>query len=771
MSISHQELIELIKTEGNPSYAGGMCYGVAVMGLQAIFANDLETFDARLARIAELIHHSNLSMEEFKNKLDLIQKKRVILLQQIRKELLVDLNKNIDMSDADFYALLKEYENKNNQWVEKYNKQRLHVDDILTSEEHELQEVRAFLQLVSFNALPRDFKYLFTKDEFPHFQSAEKTMQLSLPDQFLEFANVNEVDEQITYTPPEVLIKKTNTVEGLYRLEELTEYFQLVKPPEELKQPIAMLLRSGNHAITVAFNNKIKCWQVIDANQLPTLTFNTEKDLAQYVLNGFSTNGITTFVNEIYTHKDQAKSVHQWFSEVMLQDEWAKLHDVKNKTTLADSWGSTLLMSACIAGDRALVKQLCLDPDTDINRDVGTRTPLYTAVRYGYVDVVEELLSDKSENSRIDPNILTAQIVPLYIAAKDGNLAIVELLLQHPKVLEAINQPIIEQTTNYWLAPLNVAAKYGHWQVVEKLLESKETTPDYDPLYNITLPVFEAAQNGHWQVIEKLLTNSYVKLNLTRSISTGQTPLSIAVTKGHWLVVESLLKHLHAPYITEKDKVEALYLAAEHGHEKVVEALLNAETNPNLRYLSKTTPLSIAAEKGNDKVVEALLDNETIKVDPNFPSEEITPLYAAAKNGHVNVVELLLRSPLLIQDHVSEEKVSDLLAYAEKQGRKTELEKWFVNQNMIEKEGTVKLTALHAAIIYGHKEVVKLIVAARNIEPDIQALALAKAMNKREVIAELKTTKTAANLPFFASQERKVNAPANHPVFSNKKIR
>lgn len=773
MSISHISLVEIIRELKYPVEPLGMCYGFAVMSMQAIIANDLQTFDQRIMKIANAVNKNNLAPDEFAKKIREIEEKRVETILQYRKELLGALKKDVNMGDKEFYDLLADYKNKKNSFVEKFILQRANVDDVLSPEQRSLMDVRAFLQLISLYALPLNYSYLFEENDMPKFQNAEKTFSRGLPELLeatTERDDKKSKNEDNVYLIREPLVKKVNSFVGLYRLDELTEFFKQLRPPlPGFKPPVAFILGSANHAITVAYDSDKVCWKFIDANKLPSIEFKTEAGLASQVLSSLSKNEVTTFVTHMYCHKDQVNEVKQWFSEVSKKDEWKKLHEIENKETLTDSYGASLLWVSSESGDAALVKKLVnsKDPKVDMNCSVDGVTPLFVAVKRDRLEVVKALLANTDENevTNIDPNRLSHKSTPLYIAARSGNLMIVEELLKNENVKKAINEPLSTQTYVNWFSPLNMAAKNGHREIVKALLENKELKLDAHPVFNVVMPLFEAAQNGHWRVVEVLLESPYFQMNARRALLTGETPLYIAASRGHWLVVEALLKNVDRSKIDAyqtSDELKALYIAAKKGHEKVVEALLNYKVDANKASEAGMTALYIAAKYGNQKVIEVLLDSEVVKVDPNLSSEGKTPLYIAAKNGHVGVVETLLTSQSMNTiNSLVEEKRSVLLEQASIRGQEEELKKLFLEKGIPEDQILVELTALHVAIISGSREVVKSLLAAgcdihKEMEGGISGLELATAMNLMDVIADFKPKRVkvsgreSANLAFFS---------------------
>jgi len=86
--------------------------------------------------------------------------------------------------------------------------------------------------------------------------------------------------------------------------------------------------------------------------------------------------------------------------------------------------------------------------------------------------------------------------------------------------------------------PLFIAAQQGHIAVVDALLE-KNVNPNQAKLNGAT-PLLVAAQNGHPEIVKALLKNA---ANPSLAMSDGTTPLFIAAQNDRVHIVEYLLLH------------------------------------------------------------------------------------------------------------------------------------------------------------------------------------------------------------------------------------
>ena len=122
-------------------------------------------------------------------------------------------------------------------------------------------------------------------------------------------------------------------------------------------------------------------------------------------------------------------------------------------------------------------------------------------------------------------------MTPLYIAAKEGNLVVVEALV---KAGAAVDQAEADGWT-----PLLVAAQEGHLAAVEALVKAGAAVDQAEA--DGATPLYCAAQEGHLAVVEALVKAGAA---VDQAEANGATPLYIAAKNGHLAVLEALVKYL-----------------------------------------------------------------------------------------------------------------------------------------------------------------------------------------------------------------------------------
>lgn len=123
--------------------------------------------------------------------------------------------------------------------------------------------------------------------------------------------------------------------------------------------------------------------------------------------------------------------------------------------------------------------------------------------------------------------------------------------------------------------------------------------------------------------------------------NTPTTSLLAAITAGDTELAKQLIEGMsHLDSYDWDLGYSPLGMAIERGHLEIVKLLLDAGANPHNGSTS-TTALGLAAEQGDRETIELLLSS---KVDVNAPvaADGWTALLGAIKNGHRSIVQLLV---------------------------------------------------------------------------------------------------------------------------------
>ena len=233
-------------------------------------------------------------------------------------------------------------------------------------------------------------------------------------------------------------------------------------------------------------------------------------------------------------------------------------------------------------------------------------THVYQAARDGSSNLTDLLKRLKTEQRKTALETKTEDgghfVTPLIIAARNGHLNSVKILLGYGADIEAqgtlkIGNEVIEGCTPLW-----AAASFGRLDVVRLLIEQNA---DVDGRTSTgSTPLRTAAFNGHLDVV-RCLVESGADVN-ARTI-TENTPLIVACYHGHLSVVIYLIDKGAFMDLQNKDGSTALHVAAQRGHLEIVSQLLalGASQLPNNQGL---TPLLYACDYCSVEIVEYLIN-------------------------------------------------------------------------------------------------------------------------------------------------------------------
>jgi hypothetical protein len=156
------------------------------------------------------------------------------------------------------------------------------------------------------------------------------------------------------------------------------------------------------------------------------------------------------------------------------------------------------------------------------------------------------------------------------------------------------------------ISALYIAAQEGNLEVVKILLDYGVLAEVNQDRRNIATPLYMAAQNGHSEVVKILLASGAA---VNQATLNGVTPLVVAAQEGHLEVIKILLASGAAVNQARRvDGVTPLFMAAQNGHLEVVYVLLAHGADVNQADKYGVNPLGIAILKGNLEMVMALLE-------------------------------------------------------------------------------------------------------------------------------------------------------------------
>ncbi|XP_046341394.2 ankyrin-1-like [Haliotis rufescens] len=329
--------------------------------------------------------------------------------------------------------------------------------------------------------------------------------------------------------------------------------------------------------------------------------------------------------------------------------------------SLVNKRGDNILHCACWGGEVEMVKYILSHDMEDINsRGCKKGTPVMVAALCGHKEVLELLVGEGADVSLVSEkgdNIL-------HLACRGGNVEVVKYILSQDMV--RINRRGSKKRT-----PVMVAAVNRHKEVVELLVNEGADLSRVS--HNGENILYCACWGGDVEVVKYVLSQGIVAINSKRRKK--RTPMMAAALRGHKEVVELLVSEGADVSLRSEKGDNILHFACRGGHMEVVKYILSQDkVRINSRGWKKKTPVMVAAENGHKDVVELLVDEGADLTILSFGRDSV--LHLACWGGDVGVVKYVLS-----QDMVR-----------------------------INSRGWQKRTPVMVAALYGHKEVVELLV-------------------------------------------------------------
>lgn len=279
--------------------------------------------------------------------------------------------------------------------------------------------------------------------------------------------------------------------------------------------------------------------------------------------------------------------------------------------------------------DQATIIDILYSPTTEFIWDLQSK-----AVSMGYLEVVKVLLKVID-----DINFQPKDFPLLQLAARNGQVAVMELLLNHGADINATANQERGQTA------LQMAAGGGHLDAMKLLLDrGADINPTPVDIGDWTA-LQAAAEGGHLDAT-KLLLDRGADINAAPASYDGRTALQAAAGSGHLDTVKLLIDRgadINAVPASHNGRT-ALQAAAGGGHLNAIKLLLDkgADVNAALASHNGRTALQAAAEGKHLDAMTLLLDRGA---DVNSAPAEVygrTALQTAAEAGYLGGMKLLL---------------------------------------------------------------------------------------------------------------------------------
>ena len=236
-------------------------------------------------------------------------------------------------------------------------------------------------------------------------------------------------------------------------------------------------------------------------------------------------------------------------------------------------------------------------------------------------------------------------VTKVYEAARDGSSDLADLL----KRLKTEQRKTAFETKtkdgSYFVTPLIIAARNGHLNSVKILLkygadiEVRVTLKIGDIVVEGCTPLWAAAFTGHLDVVKLLIERN---ADVDGRTSTGSTPLRVAAHEGHLDIVRCLVES--GAYVNARTQYKGtpIMAACDYGHLSIISYLINKGAFVDLQDADGKTALYGAIERSHLEVVSQLLALGASQLPNN---QGLTPLFLACDKGSIEIVEYLINRP------------------------------------------------------------------------------------------------------------------------------
>ena len=236
-------------------------------------------------------------------------------------------------------------------------------------------------------------------------------------------------------------------------------------------------------------------------------------------------------------------------------------------------------------------------------------------------------------------------VTHVYQAARDGSSNLTDILKRLKNGQRKTALETKAKDGSHFVTPLIIAARNGHLNSVKILLkygaeiETRGTLKIEDEVIEGCTPLWAAATTGHLDVVKLLIERN---ADVDGRKSTDSTPLRAAAHDGHLDVVRCLVERGADVNARTQYKATPIMAACDYGHVSIITYLINKGAFVDLQAKDGNTALHYAAQRGHLEVVSQLLSLGASQLPNN---QGLTPLLYACDKCSIEIVEYLIKRP------------------------------------------------------------------------------------------------------------------------------
>ncbi|KAM4577863.1 uncharacterized protein ankdd1b isoform 2-T2 [Fundulus diaphanus] len=297
------------------------------------------------------------------------------------------------------------------------------------------------------------------------------------------------------------------------------------------------------------------------------------------------------------------------------------------KVDQKDKYGMAAIHLAAWFGSLEMLKLLVqAGAEQKVENEEGLNI-MHCAAINNHTEVIEYIVNDM-QMKELDKDDQSGHR-PFALAAEHGSVEMLKTLMEPYDM--ATMKPNKRGDT-----PLHLAARNGHLDAVQLLLQSFNTRDEVNMVGETAL--YQAAENRQEECVLALLEAGCDPNILTVTKCSALHPVS---ERGDASLVQLLLEH-HAHTDVQNQLEAPLHLAVKNSHIPVIHCLVVAGCNVNIANMRLQTALHLSAELGRTEVVEMLLK---AGVDLALRDRQgKSALGVAARANEVVVVDMIIKA-------------------------------------------------------------------------------------------------------------------------------